>query len=97
MKKAFKLEFIVAKGLTNKLIDFLEQVSIKEYTVIDIDKGKGNKDGEVNSSSLNANSNVYVFVICEEDRKDKAVELIQPFFKIAGGIFILSEVTVIDP
>ncbi|MDX2196175.1 MAG: P-II family nitrogen regulator [Cytophagales bacterium] len=97
MLTAIKIEIIVSKAQSNKIIDLLEKSGIYEYTILDIYKGRGNKDGVVSHSVNSATENVYMFSVVKQELKQKAIELIYPYFKTSGGLFVISDVTVIDP
>lgn len=97
LKHEFKLEFVVSTALVNKVINKLEDSGIKEFTLLDIARGRGNRDGEVSDSRIMATNNVYLFTVCTKEQKDKAVEILGPFFETVGGLFMISEVDCIDP
>ena len=93
----FKIEIVIAESLANKVIRKLEDAGVYEFTMLDIARGRGNKDGDVQGSRITVTNNVFMFSICTAEQKDKAVEMLEPFFTTVGGLFVVSEVDCIDP
>jgi nitrogen regulatory protein PII len=91
----FKIEIVISSALVDKLIKRMEDIGIYEYTMFDVTRGRGHKEGDSRDLGLSA-INAYLFSVVTDEQKNKAVELLSPFFKTVGGLFMISEVTCID-
>ncbi|MCS6903900.1 MAG: hypothetical protein RML72_04345 [Bacteroidia bacterium] len=91
--KRTKIEIIIPSAYLHRLIQTFEELAITGYSVLEISKGKGAKEGETYASGAIAGiQNMLVFTICTQEERERLVQKIAHPIKSLGGLIIEYEV-----
>jgi nitrogen regulatory protein PII len=87
-----KVEIVVNRPYLEKILEFLEKVGVKGYTVIEDVKGLGDKGFMGGDEITDTFKNSYIFTVCDEETAKKIEDGIIPLLKKYGGICVISDV-----
>jgi len=91
-----RIEMIVEAPLENRLVDLLDQLSVKGYTVIPAISGRG-QDGVWRREGLVSDAGQMIVLVCIVDpsRAEDVVDRLYDFMANRIGIITVSDVDVI--
>ncbi|MDX5325519.1 MAG: transcriptional regulator [Bacteroidota bacterium] len=91
MKALKRVEIIVSKSETEKIVNILTEVGADGYTIIDHIRGMGNRGIQDGFGLTDAFSNVMIYWVCEEEILEKAVDPLRKILTKAGGVCFVSD------
>jgi nitrogen regulatory protein PII len=91
MKPVKKVEIVIDAHEVPHILEMLDGIDIKGYTVIRDAHGKGERGIRPGDIFTGMFDNNYVMVACSEDQATQIVELVRPVLKRLGGVCLVSD------
>lgn len=90
-----KIEIVVEAARAPAIIEMLERIGAKGYTVVDNVSGKGNRGVREAGDLSDVFRNVLIIVIAAPQTALRIVEAARPILEHYAGIIVMSDVEVI--
>ena len=90
-----RIEIVVEATCAPAIIEMIEAVGAKGYTILSSVSGKGNRGIRDESHLTDVFSNMMIIVIAAEDIASRIVEQSQPLLENYAGIVVVSDVDVV--
>ena len=91
MKPVKKVEIVIDALEVPRILERLEGMDIKGYTVIREAHGKGDRGTRPGDVFTGLFDNNYLMIACSEDQSARIVETIRPVLKRLGGVCLVSD------
>ncbi|MCW5750255.1 MAG: DUF190 domain-containing protein [Alphaproteobacteria bacterium] len=90
-----KIEIVVEAARARAIIEMIEAVGAKGYTIVPDVSGRGNRGVRDEAHLSDVFRNMLIIVIAAEEIANRIIEQLQPLLKDYAGIVVISDVEVI--